>query len=309
MVWRAHFSKISFCLLIVIFLLGTTSCKKESTESSGSSSVVTKTYWTENRINEGFHFELAEEHLLDDHGDSVNTYEGFSAEAIEGLQTIASKWDVLLGTGSHLSFETVPNKDYADLASYQDESIGIYTSNNWYDSLGSTALAITQYFGIYRLRSNGEVWLEMRHADIIFNYHNFKFSIATTRYDGSYDLLSIALHELGHFWGLQHSPYSDTVMYASIGQTANKRNLHTRDKAAFRSIYEYAQNAGIQAAIAPKSTHLQSAPTEEEEEPSYDLGPLDDDETVYRFVVELRSDGTHVHHPPVKVEPWCVSHK
>ena len=309
--------KLGLNLTLICGLILLASCKKGSSSRS-EGLVINKTYWEEDRINTGFDLHIGEDaDYEDDDPQEKNHHYGFYLDERNALEEQAEKWDALLGTGDHISVATTTNKDYADLAAYQDGELGIYTSRHWFESLGSSALAITQYFGVYRLRSTGEIWLEMRHADIIFNYRDFKFSIDdhNSRPAGVYDLSSIGLHELGHFWGLQHTSNAAAVMYPSIGQGVDKRDIQTPDKRAFKDIYEYASNTGLlRGQLITKGRAGLGAYDEDvgdEEifatipEEGYDIGPLDDDDTLYRFVIEHRADGTSVVHPAEKFIPQC----
>lgn len=77
-------------------------------------------------------------------------------------------------------------------------------------------------------------------ADIAF-HGAVSWSTAATAQ--AFDVESVASHEIGHLWGLQHSPLSDAVMYFATppGTTAN-RTLHPDDEAG--ACYLYPSNAG-----------------------------------------------------------------
>ncbi|MBP5295735.1 MAG: matrixin family metalloprotease [Bacteriovoracaceae bacterium] len=311
---------IVVCGLIIVLLLTCASCKREAGDGKSNSVVITKTYWADSSLQGTFDLHLAEYQAFEP-GEypPLNAFEGFSNEGQDGLEEMSDKWLALFVDAPTVNcIHHSPNRDYLDLAAYHDDEMGIYTSKEWFPSLGSTALAITQYFGYYRLQSTGEVWLEMTHADIIFNYKNFKFSEYdhSSRASGTYDLLSIGLHELGHFWGLQHSPHHDAVMYPSIGQSVDKRDIDDYDRLAFQTIYGdlavgaapmrralFAKNMAqnFQAADDPAPRAAADAPAA----PTLDIGPWDGEDTLYRFVVEHRADGTVYEHPPVKFIPWC----
>jgi hypothetical protein len=53
------------------------------------------------------------------------------------------------------------------------------------------------------------------------------------------DVESVALHEIGHILGLQHSSVSGAVMAPSISQNFTQRSLHNDDIAGIRRLYSY----------------------------------------------------------------------
>lgn len=54
---------------------------------------------------------------------------------------------------------------------------------------------------------------------------------------GTVDLSSVLLHEIGHFWGLGHSPNAESVMYTTIRPATNNRTLRPDDRDGIRAIY------------------------------------------------------------------------
>jgi predicted Zn-dependent protease len=52
-----------------------------------------------------------------------------------------------------------------------------------------------------------------------------------------FDLPSVALHEIGHSLGLEHSPDSSSVMYAYFPLGSLKRDLTPDDIAGIQAIY------------------------------------------------------------------------
>lgn len=72
-------------------------------------------------------------------------------------------------------------------------------------------------------------------CDITFYDYGRDFSAIDS--PQSFDIESVALHELGHCLGLDHSPIKEAVMYYSIGSREFKRELHPDDLAGIRSIY------------------------------------------------------------------------
>ncbi len=54
--------------------------------------------------------------------------------------------------------------------------------------------------------------------------------------DGTYDMVSVAIHELGHALGLAHSPDPNSVMYFEFDGKP-KRQLTAEDRALIRLLY------------------------------------------------------------------------
>ncbi len=102
-----------------------------------------------------------------------------------------------------------------------------------------TALAVTYY--TYDSLTN--ILLE---CDVVFN-SSYNWSTGSTTPSNSFDVESVALHELGHWLNLRDlygdvgdSEYDvDKVMYGKIGSGAKIRVLHDDDKAGIRWIYAY----------------------------------------------------------------------
>lgn len=82
----------------------------------------------------------------------------------------------------------------------------LWLNNAW--AHGRQTLGVT--IPVYDFRGN------IQQADIIFNDRDYTWTTGT---QGGWrtDVLSIALHEIGHFFGLDHSAQTTAVMYASYG--------------------------------------------------------------------------------------------
>jgi hypothetical protein len=101
------------------------------------------------------------------------------------------------------------------LDSLLDGKNAIYFASKWHPALPSTALAVTQIFGVRQNAGTSQEYLEIVDADIIIN-GLFRFS---PRQLGGYDLSSVIMHEMGHFLGLYHNtrPAEETIMAPYFG--------------------------------------------------------------------------------------------
>lgn len=72
--------------------------------------------------------------------------------------------------------------------------------------------------------------------DIVFNGKNFKWANKDTRCH--FDVASIALHEVGHSLGMDHSDVKDAVMWHVFkSDNTSKRNLHADDSCGISALY------------------------------------------------------------------------
>jgi Matrixin/Putative peptidoglycan binding domain len=54
---------------------------------------------------------------------------------------------------------------------------------------------------------------------------------------GGFDIETIALHEIGHLLGLEHSDVSGSVMFAFVNENTTLRRLQSDDRAGIRALY------------------------------------------------------------------------
>lgn len=81
-------------------------------------------------------------------------------------------------------------------------------------------------------------------GDITFNDdYNWEIGDATGR--GAYDIMSVAVHELGHSLGLGHSDYYDSIMHPSIGSSEIFSGLHWDDIVGIQSLYAPVADATV----------------------------------------------------------------
>lgn len=80
-------------------------------------------------------------------------------------------------------------------------------------------------------------------ADIEFNSATFQFSVHDDPNTSQTDLMNTAVHEIGHFIGLGHTPITQATMYAQApsGQTS-KRDLHPDDRDGV--VFKYPEGDG-----------------------------------------------------------------
>lgn len=111
---------------------------------------------------------------------------------------------------SHLSFAAPTPLTGARRAAADGANKVFWVEENWpVREYGQNTLGVTtpKYY-----QNN-----EMFDADIEFNGHTYSWSTGQGNYcpQGCFDVFSVALHEFGHFFGLDHSNSNHAVMFAS----------------------------------------------------------------------------------------------
>lgn len=102
--------------------------------------------------------------------------------------------------------------------------------NAWPAELGSVSSVIGVTTPVW---SSGGYFID---ADIQFNNQGFRWNTTGTGGGNYVDAQSIATHEEGHFLGLDHSPTTSAIMYASYSGGL-KRTLATDDQNGVCAIY------------------------------------------------------------------------
>ena len=184
-----------------------------------------------------------------------------NADLVGGLNPIeqmAKVWnDAALPSPAlfRLPFATASSNGSASLSGFRDSELGIYKSHTWFSNVSSSALAITQFYGILRSDSSLGTYIDLTHADIILNYRDFG---ADFSYVGNsfvdYDVPTIILHEMGHFLGLCHESNYNSIMAPYYFST--QRSLKTFDSNKIKALYVNNQNYSGKSAIRANSTPL-----------------------------------------------------
>ncbi len=206
------------------------------------------------------------------------------ADGLDPIEQMEKKWE---DAHSAITFfktpaNTTANKDVSDLDSYRDSEFGIYKSTNWFSSISSSALAITQFYALRKNAGYSDEYYQMIHVDIIMNYRDYSFSLDESS-NSEYDLPTVLLHELGHLLGLDHQPNSsiDAVMQPYLSVWEAKRDLYANDST--RLVDNYPTSALI------AKTSAQTAL------PAASIKPAENEGELVRGVIELRADGQCVH--------------
>ncbi len=209
----------------------------------------------------------------------------FTTTEADELKNAVNSWN----THGSFTFSTVSETKVNDrstvnnLNSLFDGEFGIYKAVTWHSSLPSTALAVTQIFGVRQNVGTANEFIEIVEGDILINW---TFPYAPTISYG-YDLFTVTLHEMGHFLGLGHvTNYAlPSVMYPSIGYSTYYLRPGTHDVSTIKTKY----NIGVQAlgARAPASSSFSRPLTKADVENSPDA---------VKILLELHSDGTCKHY-------------
>lgn len=186
-------------------------------------------------------------------------------DGLHPFEQMAKEWD---DSYSPIQFfktnsSALPDPGYANLLQYRDSVTGIYKSFNWFPEVSSSALAITQFFGIRKIDSHGVEYLELTHADIIINYRDWSFTLDPNNLN-DYDLMTVTLHEMGHFLGLPHETdwSALAVMQPFLSTFESHRSPYSSDINALSDLYQDVDTAPLMMGPAAMKT-AQRQPEEE----------------------------------------------
>lgn len=210
-----------------------------------------------------------------------------NADLVNGLnplEQMAKVWNTAVSPGVTLfalPFGTTSSTGFSSLSSFHDSEMGIYKSHTWFSGVSSSALAITQYYGIVKSDGSLGTYVDLTHADIIFNYRDFAADFTFNGNPLYYDVPTVLLHEMGHFLGLCHESNHVSIMAPYYNTT--QRSLKSWDSQKIQALYLSNQNISAIAA-RPAANAITTAPG-----------------TVVKGIIELNSNGVCRHYMNGKV--------
>ncbi len=214
--------------------------------------------------------------------------EDFTADEVSNITTMTSAWETSVENKKNF-FEHGTDKasevssPTLNMDALGDDNVeGVYKIINWPTTLPGSALAVTQLFGRrFNIGSPSE-YVRIEHADILINEHLYNFRTGNTHVNGSFDLRTVLLHEMGHYLGLNHK-FGDTVMVPAIGEFSVNRAPKNVDAADIASKYSITLGSGSSSAMVANSSAPQYVPMN------------NDPGKKIRILVELMADGECVH--------------
>ena len=234
---------------IALFSISFVSCKQKGTEAQSTQAVQKGSCnigkWNSSKLplNLKISPELVQD-FTDTHIGGTNSIE--SMAKVWNNAVPSPLFTVPLGTATSNGSST--------LSGFHDNELGIYKSDNWFNGVSSNALAITQFYGTVASDGSLGTYIDLTHADIILNYHNFtSYDLTYTGSSFDYDVPTIVLHEMGHFLGLCHENTATSIMAPYYLTT--QRTLKTFDIAKISALYVNNQNYAS-ALTAPQSNNI-----------------------------------------------------
>lgn len=216
----------TYIFILAVFLVLLSACKSSTTSSQASlntnSSSCILGKWSDSSLP--LNIKISNDFTGDFTGESP-------------LEQMAQVWNqASTRTLINTPFPKTSNTGYETTASFRDSEIGIYKSYTWFPNVSSSALAITQFYGVVTSSPGLGQFISLTHADIVINYRDYGprlTMIANPMID--FDVPTVVLHEMGHLLGLCHETKSPSIMAPFYLTT--QRSLQAKDIDSIRDVY------------------------------------------------------------------------
>ncbi len=215
----------------------------------------------------------------------------FTPDEVSNITTMSSAWETAVENKKNffdhfangVTTITEVSSPTLNMDSLGDDGVeGVYKIVNWPTTLPGSALAVTQLFGRRFNIGAASEFVRIEHADILINEHLYNFRTSNTHANGTFDLRTVLLHEMGHYLGLNHR-YGDTVMVPSIGEFSNNRTPTNTDRADIASKYSVILGSGTSSAVVANTVSTKYVPQN------------NDSGKKIKILIELMADGECVH--------------
>lgn len=220
-----------------------------------------------------------------------------NADLVAGLnplEQMAKAWNDPVAPGKTLitvPFSATSSTGFNSTSSFRDTEIGLYKSHTWFTNVSSSALAITQFYGVVTSSPGLGEYIELTHADIIVNYRDYGSRFTMTNNPTiEFDVPTIVLHEMGHLLGLCHESTASSVMAPYY--LTDQRALKAFDTDIIQDIYVADSLSRLSALTNSQATNI--------------VSPVG---TTVSGIIELKEDGECTHKINGKVVYRHKGHK